>query len=128
MFCDFRHGGYRIVGDIICDIDDMHRNKGIKEHITKQKGDGENLRMILMGFEQADDYKTQIIRNCVRVICPPSRKNALDFDEVVMCAVALGKRQFALEVLPASVLNLTLDRSHVFAEIEPKKKKWRLWK
>ncbi len=128
VFCDFRHGGYRIVGDIICDIDDMHRNNGIKEHITNQKGDGEDLRMMLMGIENADDYKSQIIRNCVRVICPPSRKNALDFDEVVMCAVSLGKRQFALEVLPASVLNLTLDRSHVFAEIEPKKKKWRLWK
>ena len=128
VFCDFRHGGYRIVGDIICDLDDMHRNKGIKANITKQKGDSKDLQTMLMGIERADDYKAHIVRNCINVICPPSRRGALDFDEVVKCAVALGKRQFALEVLPATVLALTLDRSHVFAELEPKKKKWRFWK
>ncbi len=128
VLCDFSHGGYRIVGDIICDLDDMHRNKGIKTNITKQKGDSKDLQTMLSGIERADDYKAQIIRNCINVICPPSRRGALDFDEVVKCAVALGKRQFALEVLPATVLDLTLDRSHIFMVEEPKKKKWRLWK
>ena len=123
--CDFRHGGYRIVGDIICDLDDMHRNKGIKTNIAKQKGDSKDLQKMLMGIENSDDYKTQIIRNCINVICPPSRRGAIEFDEVVKCAVALGKRQFALEVLPPTVLKLTLDRSHVFKVEEPKKKKWR---
>ena len=128
VLCDFSHGGYRIVGDIICDLDDMHRNKGIKSSLTKQKGDSKELQTMLMGIERADDYKEHIIRNCINVICPPSRRGALDFDEVVKCAVALGKRQFALEVLPATVLDLTLDRSQVFNVEEPKKKKWRLWK
>ena len=128
VLCDFSHGGYRIVGDIICDLDDMHRSRGIKSNITKQKGDRRELQAMLMGIERADDYKEHIIRNCINVICPPSRRGALDFDEVAKCAVALGKRQFALEVLPATVLDLTLDRSHVFKVEEPKKKKWRLWK
>ena len=128
VLCDFSRGGYRIVGDIICDLDDMHRNKGIKTNITKQKGDSKDLQTMLSGIERADDYKAQIIRNCINVICPPSRRGALDFDEVIKCAVALGKRQFALEVLPSTVLKLTLDRSHVFKVEEPKKKKWRLWK
>ena len=128
VFCDFRHGGYRIVGDIICDLDDMHRNKGIKTNIAKQKGDSKDLQAMLSGIERADDYKAHIVRNCINVICPPSRRGALDFDEVVKCAVALGKRQFALEVLPATVLDLTLDRSHVFKVEEPKTKKWRFWK
>ena len=128
VLCDFSHGGYRIVGDIICDLDDMHRNKGIKTNITKQKGDSADLQTMLSGIENADDYKAQIIRNCINVIYPPSRRGALDFDEVVKCAVALGKRQFALEVLPATVLDLTLDRSHVYKVAEPKKKKWRFWK
>ena len=128
VLCDFSHGGYRIVGDIICDLDDMHRNKGIKANITKQKCDSKDLQTMLSGIENADDYKAQIIRNCINVIYPSSRRGALDFDEVVKCAVALGKRQFALEVLPATVLDLTLDRSHVFNVEEPKKKKWRFWK
>ena len=128
VLCDFSHGGYRIVGDIICDLDDMHRNKGIKANITKQTCDSKDLQIMLSGIERADDYRAQIIRNCINVICPPSRRGALDFNEVVKCAVALGKRQFALEVLPATVLDLTLDRSHVFMVEESKKKKWRLWK
>ena len=128
LFCDFRHGGYRVVGDIICDLDDMHRNKGIKTNIAKQKGDSKDLQAMLSGIERADDYKAHIVRNCINVICPPSRRGALDFDEVVKCAVALGNRQFALEVLPATVLGLTLDRSHVFQVEEPKKKRWRFWK
>ena len=125
VLCDFRHGGYRIVGDIICDLDDMHRNKGIKINITKQKDDSKNLQTMLSGIERADDYKEHIIRNCINVICPPSRRGALDFGEVVKCAIALGKRQFTLEVLPATVLDLTLDRSHIFKVEEPKKRKWR---
>ena len=128
VLCDFSHGGYRIVGDIICDLDDMHRNKGIKANITKQMCDSKDLQTMLSGIENADDYKAQIIRNCINVIYPPSRRGALDFDEVVKCAIALGKRQFALEVLPSTVLKLTLDRSHVFKVEEPKKRKWRLWK
>lgn len=125
VLCDFSHGGYRIVGDIICDLDDMHRNKGIKTNIAKQKGDSKDLQTMLSGIERADEYKAHIVRNCINVICPPSRRGALDFDEVVKYAVALGKRQFALEVLPATVLDLTLDRSHVYKVAEPKKKKWR---
>jgi hypothetical protein len=106
----------------------MHRNKGIKTNITKQKGDSADLQTMLSGIENADDYKAQIIRNCINVIYPPSRRGALDFDEVVKCAVTLEKRQFALEVLPSTVFKLTLDRSHVFKVEEPKKKKWRFWK
>ena len=128
VLCDFSHGGYRIVGDIICDLDDMRRSRGIKSNITKQKGDSRELQAMLMGIERADDYKEHIIRNCINVICPPSKRSALDFDEVAKCAVALGKRQFALEVLPSTVLKLTLDRSHVFKVEEPKKKRWRFWK
>ena len=126
VLCDFSHGGYRIVGDIICDLDDMHRNKGIKSSLTKQKGDSKELQAMLMGIERADDYKEHIIRNCINVIYPPSRRGALNFDDVVKCAVALGKRQFALEVLPSTVYDLALDRRDPTSE--PKKRKWRWWK
>ena len=57
---------------------------------------------------------------------PPPAKTRFDFEEAAKCAIALGKRQFALEVLPAAVLALTCDRSHVFAlpaEETPKKRR-----
>ena len=126
VFCDFRNGGYRIVGDIICDFDDMYRKMGMQKNFAKQKGDSKDLQMLLSGITASTDYKEQIIRNCLNIIHPANRKNCLNYVEVVKCAVALGKRQFALEVLPHTVLEQALDRSHLYAEIKPKKK-WRLW-
>ena len=126
VFCDFRNGGYRIVGDIICDFDDMYRKIGIQKSISKQKGDSKDLQALLSGITARADYKEQIIRNCMNIIRPLNGKNCLDYTEVVKCAVALGKRQFALEVLPSVVLEQTIDRSHLYTETKPKKK-WRLW-
>lgn len=117
VFCDFRSGGYRIVGDIICDFDDMYRKIGIQKNITR-KGDSKELKRLLAGVENAYDYKEQIVRNCMNIIRPADKKNCLDYTDVVKCAVALGERQFVLEVLPSVASDLTID--------EPKKK-WRLW-
>ena len=122
IFCDFRNGGYRIVGDIICDLDDMYRKMGMQKNFAKQKGDSKDLQTLLSGITAQTDYKEQIIRNCMNIIRPLNGKNCLDYTEVVKCAVALGKRQFALEVLPSVVLEQAIDNS----ETKPKKK-WRLW-
>lgn len=127
LFCDFSESGYRILGDIICDIDDMYRAMGLKKNLLYQKGDSVQMKTMLAGVSQAGDYKALIKRNCMNVIRPLDRKKtALNFDEVVKCAVALGKRQFALEVLPYTVLELALDRSHVYKSKEEKseKKRW----
>ena len=127
LFCDFSESGYRILGDIICDIDDMYRAMGLKKNLLHPKGDSMQMKLMLAGISQTGDYKAQIIRNCINVIRPFDRKKtALDYAEVVKCAVALGKRQFALEVLPTTVLELALDRSHVYKskEEKPEKKRW----
>ncbi|MEE0839848.1 MAG: hypothetical protein U0L72_04750, partial [Acutalibacteraceae bacterium] len=65
VFCDFRNGGYRIVGDIICDFDDMYRKMGIQKSISKQKGDSKDLQALLSGITARAGYKEQIIRNCM---------------------------------------------------------------
>ena len=126
VFCDFRNGGYRIVGDIICDFDDMYRKMGIQKSISKQKGDSKDLQALLLGITARADYKEQIIQNCLHIIRPFNGRNRLDYIEVVKCAVVLGKRQFALKVLPSVVLEQSIDRSHLNTETKPKKK-WRLW-
>ena len=126
VFCDFRNGGYRIVGDIICDLDDMYRKIGMQKNFAKQKGDSKELRALLSDITTSTDYKEQIIRNCLNIIRPINEKNRLDYTEVVKCAVALGKRQFILEVLPSVVLEQTRDRSHLYNQNKPVKK-WRLW-
>ena len=111
LFCDFRHGGYRILGDIICDLDDMYRAKEIADHV-KHQDDNKDLTALLSGTKGSGDYRQTVIRNCMRLLVP-NYKGAehLDLNDVLKCAVALGERQFALEVMPSVVLeNCRRDR------------------
>lgn len=128
LFCDFRNGGFRVFGDIICDFDDMYRKRGIRKHLLSQKGDSKDLLFMLRNVENSKDYKEDIIKSCVAIMQPPTAKERFDFVEAAKCAIALGKRQFALEVLPGTLLDLTLDRSHVYKQPEKAKKGRRLFK
>lgn len=62
----------------------------------------------------------------MNIIRPADKRNCIDYADVVKCAVALGERQFVLEVLPSVVSDLTIDGSRIYKINEPKKK-WRLW-
>lgn len=123
VFCDFSEGGYRILGDIVCDIDDMHRTLSIKKNLLNQKGDTKQMKVMLTGVGSAGDYKSIIKRNCINVF-QPFGKNAekIDFYEAVKYAIALGKRAFVLDVLPNAVLDLAIDRRSTTGN--PKKKRW----
>ena len=111
LFCDFRYGGYRILGDIICDLDDMYRTQGISKSLIR-KDDSEDLRWLLNGIKGKGNYKQQIIKNCRMLLKPNIKgKESYDWNEVLKCTVALGERQFALEVMPMTVLeNCRRDR------------------
>ena len=104
LFCDFRCGGYRILGDIICDLDDMYRTSGISNNLIR-KNDSDELQMLLTGINHYGDYKQILIRNCMFLFVPHTKEDEnLDLNEVLKCVIALGERQFALEVMPSVVL------------------------
>ena len=104
LFCDFRHSGYRILGDIICDLDDMYRAKEIADHI-KHQDDGKDLNALLSNTNQTGDYRKTVVSNCINLMTSHIKgAEKLDLNEVLKCAVALGERQFALEVMPMTVL------------------------
>ena len=126
LFCDFRNGGYRVLGDIICDMDDLHRSRQIQKNLFAQKGDSKDLKFLLSGIEKYRDYKEEIAKRCVMTLQPPTAKTSFDFEEAVKCAIAMGNRKFALEVLPATLLGLACDRSHVYElpEESAKGKRW----
>ena len=105
LFCDFRYGGYRILGDIICDLDDMYRTSGISDNLIR-KDDSDELQMLLIGIKHRGDYKQILIRNCMFLFVPNTKEDEnLDLNEVLKCMIALGERQFALEVMPSVVLD-----------------------
>ena len=107
LFCDFRHSGYRILGDIICDLDDMYRAKGIADHI-KHQDDGKDLNALLSNTNQTGDYRKTVVSNCINLMTShikgAEKFDLSDLNEVLKCAVALDERQFALEVMPMTVL------------------------
>jgi len=125
ILCDFRCGGYRILGDILMDLDEQYRIAEVHKHKGINKNDSEQLRAMLQGAIGKADYQKQIIRNCMNIMQPPHFRASLSgeeimripLDTVVQCAEALGKRRFILEVLPAAALDLAVDRT------KPKKKK-----
>lgn len=56
LFCDFSCSGYRILGDLICDADDMNRKNDITKHIVR-KGDGSDIRSLLAGVRLHGNYE-----------------------------------------------------------------------
>ena len=122
LFCDFRCGGYRLLPDIICDYDDLYSSQEHRKRLLDRKGDSEDLRYLTRGIDKEGDYKETLIRRCHQILHPITGKQRIPFDEAAKCAIALGKRQFALEVFPSTVLDLALD---IYKEDKPGKRKWR---
>ena len=118
LFFDFRNGGYRLLGDIICDFDDMYRSMGIRKNLLDKKGDSKDLQAMLNGIFGNPNYKEELGRRFWYRLNPPGRKVHLSYSEVAKCMVALGKRQLAIEIMPSVLLDLTIDTRP--------KKKWRL--
>ena len=94
-----------------------HLNIGVTHvflHIFQRTA---QMKSMMLGVMESQDYRQTLIRNCKSVIWPTIRHypgevlEQIDWDDAVMCAEALGKRGFILEVLPASALDLVIDRT-----------------
>ena len=118
LFCDFRGDGYRLLGDVICDLDDLYRKEGIKKSVIR-KDDSSDLKKLLRGVMESADAEETIRRNCITILHPIDRRETrINFGDALKCAAALGERQFALEVLPGVILEYTAANQN-----EPKRKK-----
>ncbi len=118
LFCDYRCGGYRLLGDVICDLDDLYRKEGVKKSVIR-KDDSADLKKLLRGVMESSDAEETIRRNCMTILHPLDRRETkIDFCDALKCAVALGERLFALEVLPGVMLECTVTTQN-----EPKRKK-----
>lgn len=117
LFSDFRHEGYRILWDIVCDYDDMYRSQAAKKHHFSRKGDSPELKrlMSLYGTLSKPDYK-EVLSVAVHDIL---REKKIDSEDALKCAIALGERGFAYEVL-------LLDVERQVVATAPKKPRW--WK
>ena len=110
LFTDFRNGGYRVLGDILCDLDDRHSRNGIENHLIR-KDDSNDLRAMLRPAATGVDQRTAVIMHCRGVMQPPGTKARFDYEEAVKCAIALGRRGFVLDVLPSVAIKLAASRN-----------------
>ena len=95
LLCNFRHGGFRLLGDIICDIDDENKSEKRKE--LHKEEDREELTAMLNGYlnkPPAEPFRDAVIRICLSLI-----EKRMKPSEAVPYVVALGKRNFMWDVL-----------------------------
>lgn len=105
-----------MLGDIICDFDDMYRSIGIKKNLLDKKGDSRDLQFMLSSLLGNPNYKEELVRRFWNRLNPPGKRTPNDYDEIAKCIIALGKRQLAIEIMPSVLLDLTIDT-------KPKKKR-----
>jgi hypothetical protein len=117
LLCDFRCGGYRMLGDILMDLDEQHQDAAIKKHKGVRKNDSAQMKAMIRGAADCQDYRQTLIQNCKSIIYPTIRHyhgeelEQISYEDAVKCAEALGKRDFILEVMPATALELAIDRT-----------------
>lgn len=107
ILSDFRHSGYRVLGDILCDLDDAFTAEESKIQRLHRKGDSEQLRSLINVYEKAHnpaDYKNLIADYCRKVLNLQTKlrgfsEQNINLDMLLKCTIALGKRKFAFEVL-----------------------------
>lgn len=95
LFADFRMGGYRILGDIICDKYD-ERCRTDKNRLYR-KNDSDEMKTMLKSYldrEIGTDYREAVSNACREVMA----KIAPGF-QVIRYAEALGRRDFIFDVL-----------------------------
>ena len=120
LFCDFRCGGYRLLCDVICDLDDLYRKEGVKKSVIR-KDDSADLKKLLRGVMESADAEEMIRRNCMTILHPLDRRETkIDLGDALKCAVVLGERQFALEVLPGVMLEYAAAHQNELT----RKKRW----
>ena len=97
FFADFRCNGYRIFGDIICDYDDRNTAQQRKENALRNNTESELINTIMRSYKFNDgiDYE----HNIKRCVTDYLRKMNISGRTALKCAIALGKRQFAYDVL-----------------------------
>ena len=105
LLVDFRFGGYRVLGDLICDIDDEN-NATERKKLLRPNDSKEFTEMMQAYFSKSH---AQSYRQAVAVACRGLMDKITKPKKAVPYVVALGKRDLLWELLPNAVY------SHVLA-------------
>ena len=105
LLADFRFGGYRVLGDLICDIDD--ENKATERKKLLRSNDSKEFTEMMQAY--IEKPHSQTYRQAVAGVCRALLDKIIKPKKAVPYVVALGKRDLLWELLPDAVY------SHVLA-------------
>ncbi len=109
LLCDFRSGGYRILGDLICDIDDA--NKNTERRILVRDDDTELWQRMIDSYHKrsvGESYRDAVSKGCRQYL-----ETKIKPSEAVKYAIALGKKNFVWDVLLDKVAENALSIKEV---------------
>ena len=95
LLTDFRQSGYRILGDLVCDIDD--ENNALERKQLLRETDSANFAAMMTAYMEhsfSADYKEPVSKKCRELLNKIVRPGA-----AVRYVVALGKRKLLWELL-----------------------------
>lgn len=99
LLCDFRFGGYRVLGDLICDVDD--ENTASNRRTLFRESDTPAFSAMMEAYAQhplARSYRETVAGKCRELLEQIIKPKA-----AVQYVVALGKRKLLWELLPDQI-------------------------
>ena len=108
LLADFRFGGYRVLSDLICDIDDENTARDRKRLIR----DGDSPAFVSLMEAYRNKSGTQTYREAVSAKCRKLLDEIMKPVMAVRYVVALGKRDLLWDLLPDAVPPNVLEARH----------------
>ena len=105
LLTDFRFGGYRILGDIVCDMED--ENTGREKKQLFRESDSKAFTAMMSAF--ADKSASRSYRDAVTVKCRELLTAIVRPALAVRYVVALGRRDLLWELLPEYIEKNVLE-------------------
>ena len=112
LLSDFRHSGFRILGDLVCDIDDENADSTRKDLIRKNDSDAFKIMMDAYINKPASQGYREAVSTCCRFILDQIVKPS----QAVAYVVALGERALIWELLVDQIEKSVLRREDRHAE------------
>lgn len=93
LLTDFRHYGFRILADVVADIDDANTGSGRKQ--LHRIGDSESFAAMMQAHIDHPNAKNAVARECREQL-----RRIVNLNHAVRYLVALGKRDLLWELIP----------------------------
>ena len=99
LLTDFQHYGFRVLGDVVGDIDDA--NNGTDRKQLHRIGDSEAFASMMQAY--IDHPRAKYYRDAVARECRDLLRDIVNLNQAVRYIVALGKRDLLWELVPEQI-------------------------